>query len=84
MPLSVCVRRCWDSQLTRRYYPGDQAYYPPEHPLIKAGCFELMEQPKEPVYVAPKKVETVVIPEKPVDGTYPVHESSEAPEVKKK
>ena len=46
MPLAKCIRRCWDSQLTRRYWPGDQDNMDPNHPLVKGNCFEFVEVPK--------------------------------------
>ena len=48
MPLVKCIRRCWDSQLTRRYYPGDIADYPEDHVFLTGPikCFQLVN-PKE-------------------------------------
>ena len=42
MPVAKCVRRCWDSQLTRRYWPGDRDEIAVDHPLVKAGCFQFL------------------------------------------
>ena len=82
MPLAKCVRRCWDSQLTRRYWPGDQDDLSSDNPLVKAGCFQFMEKVEyrlpEPPKVEPEPVraQTVVIPE--------VHPDENPPEPKKK
>ena len=87
MPLAKCIRRCWDSQLTRRYWPGDQDNIAEDHPLVIAGCFQFVEQPKviyREVPVAPVKVQTVVIPEPaPVEQNAVVPEEVEEP-IKKK
>jgi len=44
MPLAKCIRRCWDSQATKRYYPGDIADFPEDHVFIKGKikCFEIV------------------------------------------
>ena len=43
MPLVRCVRRCWDSQATKRYWQGDVSDLPLDHPLVKAKCFEIVK-----------------------------------------
>ena len=45
MPLVRCIRRCWDSQLTKRYFQGDIADYPEDHVFLtgKIKCFELVK-----------------------------------------
>ena len=43
MPIANCVRRCWDSQLTKHYYPGQKADMDPEHVFIRTGCFVFLE-----------------------------------------
>ena len=47
MPKVKCIRRCWDSQKTQRYYPGNIADLPSDHPLVKAKCFEVEEETRE-------------------------------------
>ena len=42
MPLAKCIRRCWDSQATKRYWEGDVTDMPENHPLIKAKCFVIL------------------------------------------
>ena len=43
MPVARCVRRCWDSQIPRRYWPGDQDEISPDHVFIKTGCFVFID-----------------------------------------
>jgi len=43
MPTAKCVRRCFDNNISRRYWPGDQDEIAPDHVFIKAGCFEFLE-----------------------------------------
>lgn len=47
MPLAKCIRRCFDSQLTRRYWPGDQDEMAEDHVFIKTGCFVFVDPAKQ-------------------------------------
>ena len=46
MALAVCVKRCYDNQLGRHYYPNDQDDISPDHPLAHCFRFEEEEKPK--------------------------------------
>ena len=43
MPVARCVKRCWDSQIPRRYWPGDTDNMEPDHVFIRTGCFVFVE-----------------------------------------
>lgn len=42
MPLAICITKCWDSQATKLYYPGNVADLPEDHVFLKGKikCFE--------------------------------------------
>ena len=42
MPAAKCIRRCWDSQATKRYWPGMIEDLDANHIFLKKGCFELI------------------------------------------
>jgi hypothetical protein len=44
MPLSRCIRRCWDSQTTKRYFIGAVEDLPENHVFLtmKNPCFVAM------------------------------------------
>lgn len=46
MPLARCITKCWDSQLTKLYYPGDVAEFQEDHIFIKGKiqCFQIIGQ----------------------------------------
>lgn len=55
MPKVKCIRRCWDSQRTQRYYPGMIDDLPADHPLVKAKCFEMAEEVVQVEFPSDKK-----------------------------
>jgi hypothetical protein len=40
MALAKCVRRCWDSSISRRYWPGDRDDIDPARPVAKHFQFD--------------------------------------------
>jgi len=45
MVLARCIRRCWDSQATKRYFIGAIADFPEDHVFLtmKNPCFQIIK-----------------------------------------
>ena len=63
MALAKCVRRCWDSSISRRYWPGDRDDIDPANPVAKH--FQFDDPSIACTYVKPKTVEAKVGMEPP-------------------